>query len=154
MARRSTISKNSQRRSRGLPTATGLRCGLVITTDTLAQASPSDVALLAVPEERGGVLGRIELLLGSTGRGVCAEAYMPDGELARQLVDARSELAKRLPEDLMPRGWWPLLDAKLIGATTPRISWERWRPIAEVRANEQVRAIYLGEGRLYHAEAS
>ena len=25
---------------------------------------------------------------------------------------------------------------------------------AEVRANEQVRAIYLGEGRLYHAEAS
>jgi len=25
---------------------------------------------------------------------------------------------------------------------------------AEVRANEQVRAIYLGEGSLYHAEAS
>jgi hypothetical protein len=115
-----------------LVAATGLRCGLVITTDTLAYGTPSDLSLLAVPEERGGVLGRVELLLGSTGRGVCAEAYMPDGELARLLADARSELAKSLPADLMPRGWWPLVDARLVEATTPRISCEGWRPVVRI----------------------
>jgi hypothetical protein len=115
-----------------LVAATGLRCGLVITIDTLAKASPSDLSLLAVPEERGGVFGRVELLLGSTGRGVCAEACMPDGELARLLSNARSELANSLPEGLMPRGWWPLMDAKLISATAPLVSWEGWRPVVRI----------------------
>jgi hypothetical protein len=115
-----------------LVAATGLRCGLVITTDTITQLSEFDLSLLAVPEERGGVLGRVELLLGSTGRGVCAEAYMPDGELSQMLASARTELAESLPGDLMPRGWWPLMDAKLIHAPAPRISWEGSRPLIRI----------------------
>ena len=115
-----------------LVAATGLRCGLVITTDSLAQANQFDLSLLATPEERGGVLGRVELLLGSTGRGVCAEAYMPDGKLVHLLENARRELAESLPEDLMPRGWWPLMDAKLVDFATPRVSWEGWRPIVRI----------------------
>ena len=83
------------------------------------------------------MLGQIELLLGSTGRGVCAEAYMPDGELARLLASAKGELANRLSEDLMPRGWWPLLDSKLVASATPRVSWEGWRPILRVPARPQ-----------------
>ncbi|WP_207436496.1 hypothetical protein, partial [Sabulibacter ruber] len=46
-----------------LVSATGLHCGLVITADSLAQASPSDFALLGVPPEHGGVAGQVELLL-------------------------------------------------------------------------------------------
>jgi hypothetical protein len=115
-----------------LVAATGLRCGLVITTDTVAHANASDLALLTVPEERGGVLGRVELLLGSTGRGVCAEAYIPDGELARLLTNARGELAELLTDDLMPRGWWPLVDAKLIDTAVQRVSWDGWRPTVRI----------------------
>ena len=115
-----------------LVAATGLRCGLVITVDSLTQAGPSDLALLAVPEERGGVLGRVELLLGSTGRGVCAEGDMPAGALARQLADARQAVAAILPAGLMPRGWWPLVDTPLVAATTPRLSWEDGRPVLRI----------------------
>lgn len=115
-----------------LVAATGLRCGLVVTVDSLTQSSPADLALLSVPEERGGVLGRVELLLGSTGRGVCAEGEMPDGELARLLTDARAEVATMLPPALMPRGWWPLVDSPLVPGRTPRLHWEEGRPVLRI----------------------
>ncbi|PWC32982.1 hypothetical protein [Azospirillum sp. TSO35-2] len=115
-----------------LVAATGLRCGLVVTVDSLTQASPADLALLAVPEDRGGVLGRVELMLGSTGRGVCAEGEMPPDELARLLTDARAEVAGILPPGLMPRGWWPLVDAPLVPATTPRLRWDEGRPVLRI----------------------
>jgi hypothetical protein len=115
-----------------LVAATGLRCGLVITTDSLTRASPADLALLSVPEDRGGVLGRIELLLGSTGGGVCAEGNMPKDELARLLKAARQEIAQYLPDGLMPRGWWPLVDSKLVPAKTPRFGWHGGRPVLRI----------------------
>ena len=120
-----------------LVAATGLKCGLVITANTLAQPTASALPLLTVPESRGGVRGQVELVLGSTGRGVCAEAYMPEGELFRLLTNARSELAKALPEDLMPRGWWPLMDAKLVDAPAPRLEWEGWQPIFRIPPRPQ-----------------
>ncbi|CAO3432803.1 hypothetical protein [Azospirillum endophyticum] len=115
-----------------LVAATGLRCGLVVTVDSLTQSSPADLALLSVPEERGGVLGRVELLLGSTGRGVCAEGEMPDGELQWLLGDARAEMATMLPPGLMPRGWWPLVDSPLVPGRTPRLHWDEGRPILRI----------------------
>ncbi|PWC89386.1 hypothetical protein TSH100_04920 [Azospirillum sp. TSH100] len=115
-----------------LVAATGLRCGLVVTVDSLTQSSPADLALLSIPEDRGGVLGRVELLLGSTGRGVCAEGEMPDGELARLLADARAEVATLLPPGLMPRGWWPLVDSPLVPGHTPRLHWEEGRPVLRI----------------------
>ncbi|WP_199230988.1 hypothetical protein [Azospirillum sp. TSO5] len=115
-----------------LVAATGLRCGLVVTVDSLTQSSPADLALLSVPEERGGVLGRVELLLGSTGRGVCAEGEMPSDELARLLTDARAEMATMLPPGLMPRGWWPLVDSPLVPGRTPRLHWEEGRPVLRI----------------------
>ncbi len=115
-----------------LVAATGLRCGLVVTVDSLTQSSPADLALLAVPEERGGVLGRVELLLGSTGRGVCAEGEMQAEELARLLADARAEVATMLPSGLMPRGWWPLVDSPLVPGSTPRLHWEEGRPVLRI----------------------
>ena len=115
-----------------LVAATGLRCGLVVTVDSLTQSSPADLALLAVPEERGGVLGRVELLLGSTGRGVCAEGEMQADELTRLLTDARAEVATMLPPGLMPRGWWPLVDSPLVPGRTPRLHWEEGRPVLRI----------------------
>jgi hypothetical protein len=115
-----------------LVAATGLRCGIVVGTDTIAQANEFALSLLAVPEERGGVLGRVELLLGSTGRGACAEAYVPDGELFQLLATARSKLADSLPVALMPRGWWPIMDAKLVDTPMPRVSWEGWQPVIRI----------------------
>nr|WP_247893401.1 hypothetical protein [Azospirillum endophyticum] len=115
-----------------LVAATGLRCGLVVTVDSLTQSSPADLALLSVPEERGGVLGRVELLLGSTGRGVCAEGEMPDGELHRLLAGARAEMATMLPPGLMPRGWWPLVDSPLVPGRTPRLHWDEGRPVLRI----------------------
>lgn len=115
-----------------LVAATGLRCGLVVTADSIAQAQEFDLSLLTAPQDRGGVFGQVELLLGSTGRGVCAEAYMPADKLAHLLAKARSEIARSLPADLMPRGWWPLMDAKLIDAPMPRLSWEGGLPVLRI----------------------
>jgi hypothetical protein len=111
-----------------LVAATGLKCGLAITTDTIAHASPADLSAIGIPAERGGVLGQVELLLSSTGRGVCAEAYMPENELTLQLSNARLELAQRLPAAHMPRGWWPLVDSLLEPVAAPRITWTAGGP--------------------------
>nr|WP_246512968.1 hypothetical protein [Azospirillum picis] len=129
-----------------LVAATGLRCGLVVTVDSLTQSSPADLALLAVPEERGGVLGRVELLLGSTGRGVCAEGEMPPGELGRLLADARREMAAMLPAGLMPRGWWPLVDAPLVAGRTPRLRWEDGRPVLRISPRPRPTETPAGSG--------
>ena len=101
---------------------TGLRAGLVLTAESLEHAGGTPLSLLSVPRARGGVLGLVEPLLGSTGRGVAAESLLPDGALATMLTEAREASARLLPADLVPRGWWPLLDAPLV----PR----RERPLA------------------------
>jgi hypothetical protein len=93
---------------------TGLRAGLVLTTEAVEHAGGTPLSLLAIPHGRGGVLGLLEPLLASTGRGVAAEALLPDGVLATALTEARDASARVLPSELVPRGWWPLLDAPLV----------------------------------------
>jgi hypothetical protein len=93
---------------------TGLRAGLVLTAESLEHAGGTPVSLLATPRARGGVLGLVEPLLGSTGRGVAAESILPDGVLATMLTEARNATARLLPAELVPRGWWPLLDAPFV----------------------------------------
>jgi hypothetical protein len=93
---------------------TGLAAGLVITAETVEHAAPDALGPLSVPVERGGVLGLLEPVLGSTGRGVAAEVYMPPGTLAAHLAEATATIARRLPAAARPRGWWPLLDALLV----------------------------------------
>jgi hypothetical protein len=69
---------------------------------------------LGVPTGRGGVLGRLEPLLGSTGHGVAAEAYLGVDRLAAYLADALASIHAQAPRALWPRGWWPLLDTRLV----------------------------------------
>ncbi len=108
---------------------TGLAAGLVITAETVEHAAPEMLTSLEVPVERGGVLGRLEPLLGSTGRGVAAEAYMPAGSLAAHLSEALEAISLRAPS-LRPRGWWPLLDARLIAHRELPVAWRGGRPVA------------------------
>lgn len=87
---------------------TGLRAGLVLTSESVLAGET--LALLSVPVSRGGVAGRLEPLLGSTGHGVAVEAQLPAGTLRASLADARRVLAGVTGP---PRGYWPLLDAAL-----------------------------------------
>jgi hypothetical protein len=112
-----------------LAAVTGLRAGLVITDQTLEHGYAAGLSLLATPPERGGTLGLLEPLAGSTGSAVAAEALMPPGTLARTLADARARLAEGLPEELMPRGWWPLLDAELVPGAAGPVVWRGRRPV-------------------------
>jgi hypothetical protein len=107
---------------------TGVAAGLVTTAEALELAGESALFLLGVPRERGGVLGLLEPLLASTGRGVSAEALMPPGTLAESLAAARQAAASRLPDALAPTGWWPLLDAELLPHRPPRTRWSSGRP--------------------------
>jgi hypothetical protein len=91
---------------------TGLRAGLAITLSTLENA-PRSLELVAVRPEHGGVGGLVEMLLGSTGRGVGPEAYFPPGRFAPLLAGAADAARQAIGPELHPRGWWPLLDARL-----------------------------------------
>jgi hypothetical protein len=112
-----------------LVAVTGLRAGLVITDQTVEYGAAAALPLLATPPERGGTLGRLEPLLGSTGSGVGAEWLMPPGTLAKTLAEARSRLAQRLPAELVPRGWWPLLDTPLVTLRHAPVAWRGRRPV-------------------------
>jgi hypothetical protein len=120
-----------------LAAATGLRAGLVLTAETLAHTRSSSLALLAAPPERGGVLGLLEPLLGSTGLGVAAETLLPDGKLAESLREARAVAEWALPAQLVPRGHWPLLDAPLVPHRARRVGRRGRVPVVRFTARER-----------------
>jgi hypothetical protein len=120
---------------------TGLRAGLVVTAETVEHGAQEALALLSVPPERGGVLGLLEPLLGSTGRGVAAEAYLPRGALAAHLHEAQDAIAARMPQALRPRGWWPLLDARLVAHREVPVARRGRRPVARARPSVAARAL-------------
>ena len=108
---------------------TGVKAGVVVTTETVAHAPPGLLELLVTSPDRGGVAGQVELLLASTGRGVAPETLLPPGVLARNLASARAEVVEQLPEELAPRGWWPLLDAPLEPVADARVGWRTGVPV-------------------------
>jgi hypothetical protein len=121
---------------------TGLHAGLVVTADSVEHAGGSPLSQLGVPPERGGALGLLEPLLGSTGRGVAAEALLPPGTLGQGLAEAREAAARLLPAGLRLRGWWPLLDAPLVPARARPIGLRGRRPVVRFTP----RARELGDG--------
>lgn len=107
---------------------TGVHGGLVITAETAEHAARQRLVLLGVPPGQGGAGGLLEPLLGSTGRGVAAEAYLPEGRLEASLRESAEALAGVLPPELRPRGWWPLLDARLVARRPPPVELRSGRP--------------------------
>jgi hypothetical protein len=110
-----------------LVATTDLHAGLAVTAETVEHATGAALGLLATPVERGGVCGRLNLLLASTGRGVAPESLLPPEIFHRQLREARAAAAARLPVALVPEGWWPLLDTAVVPARPPLMGWERAR---------------------------
>jgi hypothetical protein len=108
--------------------ATGARAGLVLTTPALEQGGFL-LAPLGAPPSQGGVGGLVEVLLGSTGIGVCAENVMPDGRLLSSLQGARKR-AEDLLGGATVRGWWPLLDAPLRAGPRRPVGRRGRRPVA------------------------
>jgi hypothetical protein len=127
---------------------TDLRAGLVVTADTYEHGGDEALELLAAAPRRGGVLGRLEPLLGSTGRGVAAEAYLGGDRLAGHLAEALGAIERRAPLALRPRGWWPLLDAPLMRHREAPVGLRGARPVvrfrprgpAEARADQHAEA--------------
>jgi hypothetical protein len=108
--------------------ATGARGGLVLTTPALEHGGFL-LAPLGAPPSQGGVGGLVEVLLGSTGTGVCAENVMPDGRLLSSLQGARKR-AEDLLGGATVRGWWPLLDAPLRAGSRRPVGRRGRRPVA------------------------
>lgn len=111
-----------------LVAATGLRGGLVLTAETIEHGGTNPFARLAVDPERGGTFGMLEPLLASTGRGIAAEGVMSAPVLGERLREAAQSLARSLPSQLVPRGWWPLFDTALAHRRTP-VTWRDGRPV-------------------------
>lgn len=119
-----------------LVATTDLHGGLAVTAETVEHATGAALGLLSTPVARGGVGGRLNLLLASTGRGVAPESLLPPGALSRHLDEARAAVAARLPAALVPRGWWPLLDTAVVPARPPLVGWERARMRIRVPARD------------------
>jgi hypothetical protein len=124
---------------------TDVHAGLVVTAESVDHGWDEALGLIAVPRARGGVLGRLDLTLGSTGRGVAAESLLPPGALEGHLRGALDTLDARLPSALRPRGWWPLLDARLVRRRERPVEWHGRRPV--VRAGPRVRRLARGVRR-------
>lgn len=112
-----------------LVATTGLRSGLVLTTAAVEQSPRPPVTLLAEPLDQGGVGGCLELVLGSMGSAVAPEALLPAGVLAAHLKESQRRLGDLLPPSVLPKGWWPILDAPLSAPWRLPVRMELGRPI-------------------------
>jgi hypothetical protein len=116
-----------------LAALTDLRAGLVLTAETFEHGADEALELLTVAPKLGGLLGRLEPVLGSTGRGVAAEAYLGADRLAAYLAESLAAIERRAPAALRPRGWWPLLDAQLVKRREAPVEIRGVRPVVRFR---------------------
>jgi len=121
-----------------LAAMTDLRAGLVVTAETFEHGAGEALELLAVPPRRGGLLGRLEPVLASTGRGVAAEAYLGGDRLAAYLAESLEAIEARVPAALRPRGWWPLLDTRLVRHRELPLGHRGARPLVRFRSRGEV----------------
>ena len=121
-----------------LAAMTDLRAGIIVTAETFEHGGDEALRLLAVSPARGGVLGRLEPVLGSTGRGVAAEAYLDPGKLAAHLSEALTAIDALVPAALRPRGWWPLLDARLAPRRELPLTYRGRRPVVRFRPRSEL----------------
>lgn len=114
---------------------TGLRAGVILTTESFNYMAGSPLALIYLARDKGGLYPRIESLLTDTGSGVLVAADAPRQKFAETLRASRQELASRFGSDsLVPKGWWAHLDAPITpGRRTPRVSWFPHSPRLRIR---------------------
>jgi hypothetical protein len=131
---------------------TGLKCGVVLTTESFKFVDSNPLSLLSVKSESGGLGGQVEVLLASAGIGAMLESAAPPERFSRTLRESVSALADWMGgAQHLPRGWWGVMDAPLLPRRIGRVSFSasppavklRYRPrplVAAARSNGEARA--------------
>jgi len=119
---------------------TGLRCGLITTSDTFRYPN-SALKLLGIPMEYGGVWPLIEPLLGSGGNGICIEYLMNPKILHEELVSAISYICKRTNFQL--KGYWATMDAVMEQKPVKRITMKNSAPYIKIKHNIELKKLGL-----------
>lgn len=115
-------------------TATGLKAGLALTTESFKYLDSTPLALLSVPADIGGLGGQVEPLVASAGSGGMIESAAPLERFARSLKESVGALATRLGgEDRVPLGWWAVMDAPLIPRKLGRVKLGARPPSVKLR---------------------
>ncbi len=109
---------------------TGLRAGLALTTESLRYFESSPLAMLAVPPERGGLGGQVEVLVASAGVGGLLESEGPLEKFAATLQESVQPLREA---GQMPSGWWAVMDAPLLPRRVSRLAVRAWPPAVTLR---------------------
>jgi hypothetical protein len=95
-----------------LACTTGLKMGLAVHAQRY-ETCPQQWELLAVPREKGGVLGLIEPVLHSGGLGVLAECNCPPDRLREHCRNALARIREIAGEAGTPRGYYAFMDSDL-----------------------------------------
>jgi hypothetical protein len=92
------------------------------------------LTLANVAREKGGLAPNIEILLASGGAGAFLESETPPARFADVLRGSVAKLAEQLGgRDLVPRGWWGVMDAPLQPRRPPRLTREPDAPYVRIR---------------------
>lgn len=114
--------------------ATGLKAGLALTTESFRYLDSTPLALLSVLPELGGLSGQVETLIASAGSGGMIESAAPPERFARTLGESVAALAGLLGgKDRVPRGWWGVMDAPLLPRKLGRLKVETSPPGLKLR---------------------
>lgn len=113
---------------------TGLRAGLALTTESFAGMWWPPLTLTRAAREIGGLSSQVELLLASAGTGAMIESEAPLDRFAATLRDGVEQLALALGNrEAVPRGWWPVMDARLVPAPLRRVEADTTSPFVHIR---------------------
>ena len=112
---------------------TGMKAGLLLTTESFAHMSWPPLTLTRFARDQGGLAGQVEILLASAGTGATIESEVPADRFGSTLREARDRLADLIGPDGAPRGWWPVMDAPLIRRNLPRVRAELRAPFIRIR---------------------
>jgi hypothetical protein len=113
---------------------TGLKAGLALTVESFKFLDSTPLGLLHVSPELGGLRGQVETLIASTGSGGMIESAAPPDRFARTLAESVAALAGRLGgRDLVPKGWWAVMDAPLLPRKVGRVKFAARPPTVRVR---------------------
>ncbi len=113
---------------------TGLMAGLALTVESFKYFDSTPLELLHAPQELGGLSGQVDTLVASAGAGGMIESAAPPDRFARTLAESVAALAERLGgRDLVPRGWWAVMDAPLLPRRVGRVKLAARPPAVKLR---------------------
>jgi len=113
---------------------TGMRAGIVLSTESFRYMPQPPLSLIQVPLELGGLAPRVEPLIASAGIGAMIESAAPPERFAQTLLESVEELVSSLGESgWAPKGWWAVMDAPLHPHRVRRIGVSSRAPFVKLR---------------------